>query len=111
MASNATRGTSASAINNRKSSRSAIKVKARLLVSKGVSFQVDVLDLSATGFRIETANYIPLARRVYLTLPGFQALSATVVWNERELYGCEFSHPLYSSVFAHLSDSFPALIQ
>jgi PilZ domain len=97
--------------NNRKNDRNAIKVSARLLVSGGFSFQVQVLDLSATGFRIETANHIAHDRSVYLTLPGMQPLHAKTVWNERELYGCAFSRPLHSSVFSHLSGSYPALMR
>lgn len=109
MADNASSRSASAFSNNRKNFRNAVKTHARLLVSQSVSFQVSLRDLSATGFRFETANHIPLSRIVYLTMPGLEPLKAKVIWTEGEQYGCEFTRPLHASVFAHLSDKFPAL--
>ena len=111
MAHNATKDAHAASSNSRKNYRRAVKVNARLLVSGGNSFQVDVIDLSAAGFRIETANHIAPESGIYLTLPRMEALRAKVVWNDGEHFGCEFTRPLHSSVFSHLSANFPALTQ
>lgn len=94
---------------NRKDLRSPVEITAELFVSESVRFKVVVLDLSSSGFRINTANHIPLGRLVYLTLPGLQSLQARVAWNDREHYGCTFSKPLHGATCDHLSTRFPKL--
>jgi hypothetical protein len=96
--------------NYREFLREPVRIPAELLVSQGYRFKVSVLDLSPSGFRIETSNDIPLERKVYLTIPGFQPLQARVAWNVRDQFGCEFSQKLHSSVFGHISRTFPSLI-
>ena len=44
--------------NNRKASRNSVRISAELLVSTGPRFKVAVLDLSRTGFRMETGNHL-----------------------------------------------------
>lgn len=100
---------SALTVNNRRDLRSPVEIIAELFVSEGVRFKAAVHDLSASGFRIETANHIPVGRLVYLTIPGLQSLQARVAWNEREHYGCTFSKPLHSATCNHLSTRFPKL--
>lgn len=106
MAQDAERGARAATPDNRRENRDPIKLDARLQVSNGGRFQVGVLDLSATGFRIETANSIPRGRLVYLTMPGVEPLQARIVWNNHDFYGCEFTRPLHGSVFRHLTGLF-----
>jgi PilZ domain len=96
-------------VNNRRDLRSPVEIIAELFVSESVRFKVAVHDLSSSGFRIETANHIPLGRLVYLTIPGLQSLQAQVAWNDRENYGCTFSKPLHSATCTHLSMRFPKL--
>lgn len=97
--------------NKRKFSRNKVRISAELLVSSGPRFKVDILDLSATGFRLQTPNHVAIGRKVYLTIPGVHALQAHVAWNDREYYGCEFTHPLHASIFEHLASKFPSLVQ
>ncbi len=100
---------SALTVNNRRDLRTPVEIFAELFVSESVRFKVAVHDLSSSGFRIETANHIPINRLVYLTIPGLQSLQARVAWNEREHYGCTFSKPLHSATCDHLSKRFPRL--
>lgn len=95
--------------NSREHGREAVKITGELLVSAGYRFKVLVLDLSPSGFRIETSNIIPDNRKVYLTIPGFQPLQARIAWSGRDQYGCEFSQKLHASVFSHISNAFPSL--
>lgn len=96
--------------NKRRASREQVKIFAELLISAGPRFKVTVLDLSSTGFRIQTANFVPMSRKIYLTIPEFQTLQGTVAWNDRELYGCKFSQPLHTSIYTHLASRFPQLV-
>lgn len=97
--------------NNRRDSRSPVEIIAELFVSESVRFKVEVHDLSSSGFRIETANHIPLDRLVYLRIPGLQSLQARIAWNDRENYGCSFSKPLHSATCDHLAMRFPKLFR
>ncbi|MBL0925276.1 MAG: PilZ domain-containing protein [Sphingomonadaceae bacterium] len=100
-----------SSSNQRKSRRDAVRIGADLLISAGPRFKVSVLDLSQTGFRAETGNHIERGSKVYLTIPSFQSLSARVAWNERDCYGCEFTHPLHQSIFEHIARKYPMLVE
>lgn len=111
MASKAGEPNKTSPSNNRKSSRSSVRVAAELMISEGARFKVAVLDLSSSGFRIQTANYLEINHKVYLRVPNFQTLPARVAWNYKEDYGCEFSRPLHPSVFEYLSGLFPSTIK
>ena len=62
-------------------------------------FEVDVIDLSMTGFRFETSFTIRPGNKVFVTIPGMSTLEATVAWARGYVYGAQFNHPLYASVF------------
>jgi PilZ domain len=94
----------------RKSLRNSVRIIADLLISAGPRFKVSVIDLSQTGFRIETGERIDEGTRVYLTIPGFESLQARVAWNSRNCYGCEFARPLYPSIFEHIAQKHPSLV-
>lgn len=96
--------------NQRKSQRNAVTIRAELLVSGGKRFIVSVNDISKSGFRIETGNYIPPKKMVYLSLPGMASLQARVAWHDRVYYGCEFTYPLHESIFEHISKQHPSLV-
>jgi PilZ domain len=96
--------------NLRKSDRQRVQIRAELLVSRGPRFTVSVNDLSRTGFRMETGNYIPENTIVYLSMPGMQSLQARVAWHDRVYYGCAFSQPLHESIFEHISKQYPQLV-
>lgn len=62
-------------------------------------FEVDIIDLSMTGFRFETSFTIKAGSKVFVTIPGMSALEATVAWGRGYVYGAEFNQPLYPAVF------------
>ena len=62
-------------------------------------FEVDVIDLSMTGFRFETSFTIRPGSKVFVTIPGMSTLEATVAWARGYVYGAEFNHSLYPAVF------------
>lgn len=95
--------------NNRKARRDAVQMVAELRLSVGQKFKVSVLDLSETGFRIETGNHIELGSKAYLAIPELNSLPAQIAWNEGNFYGCAFLHPLHPSVFEHIARKYPAL--
>jgi hypothetical protein len=60
-------------------------------------------DLSATGFRVAWHHRLPARTRVWLSLPGFPSLSASVVRADGFKYGCVFDTPLHPAVFESLA--------
>jgi PilZ domain len=62
-------------------------------------FEVDVIDLSMTGFRFETSFTIKPGSKVFVTIPGMSTLEATVAWARGYVYGAQFNQPLYAGVF------------
>ena len=62
-------------------------------------FEVDVIDLSMTGFRFETSFTIKPGSMVFVTIPGMSTLEATVHWSRGFIYGAQFDHPLHTAVF------------
>lgn len=73
-----------------------------------VRFDVDVLDLSVSGFRFETAFSMHDGTRLWLNIPGFQGLESVIIWHEGFCYGCAFVVPLHPAVCDHLARHFPA---
>ena len=65
-------------------------------------FEIDVVDLSVTGFRAQTSFTLWPGTTVWLTLPGLAALEAVVAWRDKFRYGCAFSKPLHPAVFDHI---------
>lgn len=96
-------------LNNRKTARNAVQMTAYLRLSIGQKFKVSVLDLSQTGFRVETGNQIEVGSRVYLAIPELNSLPAQIAWCSKTFYGCEFLNPLHCSVFEYVARKYPAL--
>jgi hypothetical protein len=86
----------------RQAERLHVRMKASLRESGCTKFNVDVLDMSVSGFRFETAYSIAPASRVWLTIPGLIGLEAVVAWQDRYCYGCYFVYPLHIAVFDHI---------
>lgn len=60
--------------------------------------RVDLLDISTTGFRIETFDSLPVGTQVWLTLPGLESVHAHVAWRKGDQAGCALSTPLHPAV-------------
>lgn len=82
--------------------RKAVKMRAHLRDRGNTRFEIDVVDLSTTGFRAQTAFTLWPGTTVWLTLPGLAALEAVVAWRDKYRYGCAFAQPLHPAVFDHI---------
>src|SRR3546814_9894483 len=67
---------------NRRALRKPVRLKAQLRDRGTAKFEIDVIDLSTTGFRAETSFTLWEGPIVWLTLPGLASLEATVAWRD-----------------------------
>ena len=82
---------------NRRAERTSVAADARLR-SGFNKCMVDVVDLSATGLRIKTANSLEVGQIVWITLPSLQPLEVRIIWFRDWEAGCEFVNPLHPAV-------------
>lgn len=82
----------------RRSRRAYIHIGASLRRREGKPAIVDIIDLSAHGFRAETAGRFAPGAQVWLKLPGLEAILARVAWTDGIRIGCEFEQPLHPAV-------------
>lgn len=87
--------------------RQRVHIQAGLRGHGLVRFDVEVRDLSITGFRFETSYNLHAGTRIWLNIPGFQGLEATIAWRDGFTYGCSFAIPLHQAVRDHLVRNFP----
>ena len=87
---------------NRQALRKPVKMRAHLRDRGATRFEIDVVDLSRTGFRAETSFTLWPGTTVWLTLPGLAGLEAVVAWRDKAAYGCAFAKPLHAAVFDHI---------
>ncbi len=87
---------------SRKSRREAINARARFREVGANPYEVEIEDLSATGFRMASYARPRVGTRIWVTLPGLQPLEAVVRRSEGNYHGCEFINPLHPSVAEHL---------
>ena len=87
---------------NRQTLRKAVKLRARLRDRGATRFDIEVVDLSMTGFRAETAYRLPKGTMVWITLPGMSGLEAEVAWQTYSRIGCAFRQPLHPAIFEHI---------
>ncbi|HJS13243.1 PilZ domain-containing protein [Sphingopyxis sp.] len=65
-------------------------------------FDVELHDLSSTGFRMVTFSRPRIGKHIWVSLPGLQPLEAIVRRADGNNFGCEFVHPLHPAVARHL---------
>lgn len=84
--------------------RKPVRLRAQLRDRSHAKFDIDVVDLSTSGFRLRTVYNLPLETIVWVTLPKLSGLEATVAWRDRQssFYGCRFTNPLHPAVFDHI---------
>ena len=82
----------------RKAERRSLQAIASLRRSGYNKVAVNLLDLSTSGFRIETFGGITVGAPVWITLPGLAAIEAKVVWSRWDQVGCEFANPLHPAI-------------
>ncbi|MDP1028049.1 pilus assembly protein PilZ [Sphingomonas sp. KR1UV-12] len=86
----------------RDTARRSVRMHAHLRDRGQTRFDIDVSDLSTTGFRAATAFTLYPGTIVWLTLPGLAPIEAVVAWHDRYHYGCTFARPLHPAVFDHI---------
>jgi hypothetical protein len=84
-------------LSSRKTERTPVAADARL--RQGFNkCMVEVVDLSATGLRIKTADQLQVGDVVWITLPSLAPLEVRIVWFRDWEAGCEFVNPLHPAV-------------
>ena len=86
----------------RRALRKNVKMRAHLRDRGQTRFEIEVTDLSLSGFRAETSFTLWPGTIVWLTLPGLAGLEAVVAWRDKFKYGCAFAKPLHPAVFDHI---------
>ncbi len=99
----------ASEIEARIAERKMVSIRAEIKESGSGKYQIWVVDLSKTGFRIKLLTNLEPTRTQFLMLPGFQPLAAHIAWREGDEYGLRFDKALHIAVFEHIANSFPGL--
>lgn len=92
--------------NDRQYDRKNVTIDAHARAIGGSKSLVKVLDVSETGFRMETSFTFDLYKDIFLSIPGFQSLEANIIWHRGNLYGCTFLVPLHPAILDHVSDIF-----
>lgn len=95
------------ALDGRVAERKPVGIAAYLREFGGSRMDIDVLDLSSTGFRTACVYNVPVGARVYLTLPSFAAMEADVVWRDKRGFGCKFIQPLHPAVLDMIAKRHP----
>lgn len=85
-------------LDGRVAERKPVGIAAHLREMGGSRLDLDVHDLSRTGFRAACIYNVPVGARVFLTIPSFAALEAEVAWRDKQGFGCKFIHPLHPAV-------------
>ena len=83
----------------RAAERRIVGIRAMLREPAGHKFEVDIEDLSLTGFRVHTIHRLGIGARIWITIPTFAAMPAEITRADRDVYGCRFVEPLHIAVF------------
>jgi PilZ domain len=84
-----------------------VRMKAYLREPGSIKFDVDVLDLSVLGCRIETSANLVVGSPIYISVAGIAPLEGLVAWRKGWLYGCAFARPLHNAVLDHIVKQHP----
>jgi hypothetical protein len=78
----------------RKAERLPLDTEARLRPNDWSSLQIQMLDLSASGFRAECEARVRPGGSVSLDVPGIGAVEAQVEWQRGDQFGARFFAPI-----------------
>ena len=93
-------------IDDRAAVRRRVAVRALVREAGSSRVDIDVVDLSATGFRFESYHGFAVGARVFLSLPTLAPIEAEIAWRKGTAYGCRMLRPLYPSVFDMIAQRF-----
>lgn len=95
-------GRTTAAQESRATLRRAVRLRAQLRGRGAQKFVIDVVDLSTTGFRADTAFDVREGTIVWITLPGMSGLEAEIAWRRGDQIGARFQRALHPAVFDHI---------
>jgi hypothetical protein len=90
----------------RAAERRGVSIRALVREAGSCRVDIDVVDLSATGFRFESLYSFAIGARVFLSMPTLAPLEAVIAWRKGSAFGCRFVRPLYPAVFEMLAARF-----
>ena len=62
-------------------------------------WRVNIHDISPQGCRVELPVRVESDDKIWITLPGLEAIQGRVCWVKEWVAGVEFDHPLHPAVF------------
>ena len=86
----------------RAATRSRVVIRAKLRDRTSTRHNVEILDLSATGFRCLADYSLDPGQTIWIKLPGLSGLEAKVAWRRADMVGAKFLQPLHPAVFEHI---------
>lgn len=87
----------------RRAARVAISLGASLRERGRSAFTVKMVDLSASGCRIECGADLEVGASVWLKLPGLEPRYSRIAWSRGGFAGIEFEAPLHDAVIDALA--------
>lgn len=87
--------------------RKPVGITAHLREMGGSRLDLEVHNLSLTGFRAACIYNVPVGARVFLTIPSFSAFEAEVAWRDKQGFGCRFIQPLHPAVLDMIAKRHP----
>ncbi|HZG45041.1 MAG TPA: PilZ domain-containing protein [Allosphingosinicella sp.] len=90
------------AADGRRTERRVVNLAASLREPGATVVEVDVLNLSVTGFMATSNLPLEMGHHVYLKLPGMEAQKSQVVWVEGDKAGFQFATPLHPATLDQL---------
>lgn len=93
-------------IEGRAAVRRRVRIRALVREAGASRVDIDVIDLSARGFRFESFYRFAPGTRVFLSIPSLQPLEAIIAWHGGTNYGCQLVKPLHPAVFETIAARF-----
>lgn len=87
----------------RRADRSDVRARARLREAGRKPFDVELFDISTTGFCFFAFSPPQVGTKLWVNLPGLEMRESIVRRVDGTNCGCEFASPLHPSVTEHLA--------
>lgn len=91
--------------------RAGVAIEADLRKTGRTAFKILICDLSRTGCRAETLSKTTAGDHVWITLPNFAPIEATIRWSNPRGFGAEWNTPLHTSIYEHIRTRFPDMFR
>lgn len=91
---------------HRRSERRRVRIRGLVREAGSSHIDIDIVDLSATGFRFESYYGFSIGVRVFLSIPTLQPLESAIAWRRGTTYGCRLVRPLHPAVFETIAGRF-----